>query len=137
MKALSRHISITATVWLTLGLCLPEAGPALAATVCSKTTENPGGKPGAYPTFCSIPAVPKGVRDATAFKAAVVDTRLAGRDLVRDTQTERFTLDQTTAFAAQAKLEATPPPPVTTPDQGDTTSFVKDARAKAKPPRPR
>jgi hypothetical protein len=77
------------------------------------------------------------VRDATAFKAAVVDTRLAGRDLVRDTQTERFTLDQTTAFAAQAKLEATPPPPVTTPDQGDTTSFVKDARAKAKPPRPR
>ena len=30
-----------------------------------------------------------------------------------------------------------PPPPVPTPDQGDTTSFVKDARAKAKPPRPR
>lgn len=88
--------------------------------------------PRAYPSFCSIPPVPKDVRDASAFKNAVVDTRLAGVRLVRDTSPAAWSVDETDAFALTARGQAEPPPAITSPDE--TEAFVQAMRAKAAPP---
>ena len=74
------------------------------------------------------------MRGAEAFKAAVVDTRVEGARLVRRTAPDTFTLNATDDFLAQARRDATPPPPLTTPSDGDTAAFVKEMRARATPP---
>ena len=113
-----------------LGLSVAcAASSAPATTPCAATS---------YPSFCSIPAVPHDVRTAEAFKSVVVDTRLGGRSLEQNTGPSQFSLTDTAGFEARAKLEATPPPPITTPGQADTEAFLRDARARVTPPpRPR
>lgn len=92
----------------------------------------------AYPTFCAIPPTPAGVRGAGAFKAAVMDTRISGARLVRQTAPSTFSLSDTEAFAAAERGQAAPPPPMTMPSQGAAEDFAKAARARATPPkRPR
>jgi hypothetical protein len=88
----------------------------------------------AYPTFCSIPLTPAGVRAAPAFKSAVVDTRVAGARVVARTAPSTFTLDETDQFAAAARAEAAPPPPMTTPDEAATEDFATKGRERVKPP---
>ena len=89
--------------------------------------------PHAFPTFCSIPPIPRDVRSAAQYKAAVVDTRLAGRDLTRDSAESTFSLTGTDDFAAGARNEAAPPPPMDNPE-GDTAAFVDAAKKRATPP---
>ncbi len=89
----------------------------------------------AYPTFCSIPAAPTGVKSAAAVHAEVLETRLAGRDLVEASAPSTFTLDDTAGFGRRAITEAAPPPPLTTPSEADSEAFAKAARATAIPPK--
>ncbi len=147
MKPLARDFSMTSPIWL--GVCvLVMASPcaSLAASPCAGAPPIPlppdlvaaarGAR--AYPTFCSIPPTPSGVRQPTAFKAAVVDTRVAGARLVRQTAPSTFSLGDTDAYAAAGRAEATPPPPMTTPSDAAAEDFARAARARAKPPkRPR
>jgi hypothetical protein len=86
-----------------------------------------------FPSFCDIPAAPVDVRSVAAFRAAVVETRLAGARLVAQTGPESFSLEGTEAFAAAARAEAAPPPPI---DSGPATTdeFLRDARARALAP---
>ncbi|MBV8683591.1 MAG: hypothetical protein JO111_11995 [Caulobacteraceae bacterium] len=89
---------------------------------------------GGYPSFCSIPQPPTGVRTAAEFKTAVLDARGAGRSLTRATARMNWSLSpgQAAPFAAQARAEATPPPPMTPP--GEAEDFARRAREEATPP---
>jgi|GEM_PF-3394739 len=138
---------MTRLIWLGVGLLVlaspsaslaaqPGAGgspPPLPPDLLGRAREV-----SAYPTFCSIPPTPVGVRGAGAFKAAVVDTRLAGARLASQTAPSTFSLGDTEAFAATQRDEAAPPPPMTAPSEADTADFTKAARERATPPtRPR
>lgn len=120
------------------------AGPAAAAA--SESCVAPSGQellpadmvaaarqPHAFPTFCSIPPIPGDVRTASQYKTAVVDTRLAGRQLTRESDESTFSLTGTDDFAAGARIEAVPPPPMDNPD-GDTDAFINAAKSRANPP---
>jgi hypothetical protein len=107
-----------------------QAGPAACGPAAS----------GAYPAFCDIPRTPTDVRGATAFKAAVVDTRLAGRRLVRATGPDTFglPLGEADAFSRAARTEAAPPPEMSTPPSEDSEAVAAELRRRATPPpRPR
>jgi hypothetical protein len=87
-----------------------------------------------YPSFCDIPPAPKSVPSAPAFKSEVVGVRVAGRTLDERSGPDTWSLDGTEAFAAQAKREVEPPPPMTTPEVGGTEAFVAKSQAAATPP---
>ena len=89
------------------------------------------------PTFCKIPQRPKNIRTGAAFKQAVVAIRLAGVRLAAQSAPETFSLDDTEDFARAARAQATPPPPITLPDDQQTEAFINQARALARPPGPR
>jgi len=99
------------------------------------------GASGAYPSFCGIPRVPTDLRGPTAYKAAVVDTRQAGRRLVRDTGPATFglPLDEADAFSRAAQAEAAPPPEVSALPPEDSAAIAAELRKRATPPprRPR
>jgi len=88
--------------------------------------------PHPYPSFCSIPATPTNIRSAQSFKAAVVTTRLSGARLVSRTAPGTWTLADTAAFAQAAANEAAPPPPMGSAP--DTSAFIAQSRARATPP---
>ena len=89
-------------------------------------------RPHPYPSFCSIPPLPRNVRSAQAFKTAVVTTRVAGARLVRRTAPTTWTLQNTPGFSRTARSQAAPPPPV--PTSGTTQDFIAKMRARATPP---
>ena len=133
---------------MTAVLCLAAAAPAAAApaagcapVVATAAPASPAEMlararlGGPFPNFCSIPPVPKDIPTAAAYKSQVVDVRLDGRLLERQTAPSTFSLGDTDAFSAAVRGEAAPPPPITTPDEGDTAAFVKAMRAKATPPK--
>jgi hypothetical protein len=108
------------------GSCVADASglsPQVAAEVA---------RPHPYPSFCSIPPLPRNVRSAQAFKTAVVTTRLAGARLVRRTAPTTWTLQNTPGFSRTARSQAAPPPPV--PTSGTTQDFIAKMRARATPP---
>ncbi len=90
-----------------------------------------------WPSFCQIPQRPKNIRTGAAFKQAVVALRLAGVRLAAQSAPATFSLDDTEGFAGAARAQATPPPPITPPDEQQTETFINQARALARPPGPR
>ena len=152
MKPLARDFSMTRLIgtrliWLGVGL-IAAASPSTSLAAQPEAGGPPASLPPdlvakardvhAYPTFCSIPPTPVGVRGPGAFRAAVVDTRVAGARLVSQTAPSTFSLGDTDAFAAAQREEAAPPPPMTAPSEADAEAFAKAARARATPPkRPR
>jgi hypothetical protein len=88
----------------------------------------------AYPNFCDIPQAPKNVPTAAAFKSEIVAVRIAGRNLDQQSGPETWSLSGTEAFAATAKEEVEPPPPMTSPLVGSTEAFVKESQSLATPP---
>ncbi|HEY5106161.1 MAG TPA: hypothetical protein VII73_05220 [Caulobacteraceae bacterium] len=149
MKAFARDFSMTAAVSASLWLgALVAAGPAVSAQSCAGPAPTLSTLPpdllaaaarvNTYPTFCSIPARPTDVRAAGAFRSAVVDTRVAGADLVAEDGDSSFSLNGTDDFAAAARGEAVAPPPMTTPEDAGTDAFINEMRSRATPPpRPR
>ena len=149
MKAFAREFSMTRTLALGAGAAmLVFPAVALAANGCAQPGPPAPGlapdivaaaqHPRGFPSFCSIPAIPGDVRDAGAWKTAVVDTRLSGARLQRQTDASTWTLEQTESFAAEARREAAPPPPMTSPSDADAEAFTQQLKARATPPpRPR
>jgi hypothetical protein len=110
-----------------------------AATIAQAETPGacaptPADHPSGYPSFCSIPLPPTDVRTAAQFKTSVINARIAGRSLTRATARMHWSLTpgETEAFAAQARAQATPPPPMTPP--GEAEEFARRAREEATPP---
>lgn len=134
MKTVGRYIAIV--TFLAFGApaiafaasCAPPAGQADEF----KPQANP-----AYPNFCNIPPKPTDIRPTPVLKAAVVRTRFAGAEVVRQSGPDTFSLTGTEPFAESARQEGAPPPPVTTPGGLDAEAFALQSRAKVKPPRRR
>ncbi|MGH6955470.1 MAG: hypothetical protein ACREEW_02255 [Caulobacteraceae bacterium] len=114
--------------------------PALAASSASAPAPAPpelsqalikARQPAPFPTFASVPPLPKDVRPVKAWKAAVVATKRAGAEAVETADATPWTLNDTEAWAETMRADAAPPPPVTEPD---TAAFVAAARARATPP---
>ncbi|HEX4742219.1 MAG TPA: hypothetical protein VH353_12890 [Caulobacteraceae bacterium] len=128
MKALLSAFSIVIA-----GATVAATGFAQAASpgACAAT---PADAEAGYPSFCSIPQPPTDVRTTAEFKKAVVEARLAARSLTRATARMQWSLSpgQAEPFAAQARAQATPPPPMTAP--GGTEEFARRAREEATPP---
>jgi hypothetical protein len=88
-----------------------------------------------YPSFCSIPRAPTDVRAPKAYRAAVIDVRVAARTLQRQSAQGWTTQPQdAAAFAAQARQEATAPPPMTD-TATSAEAFASEGRERAAPPR--
>ncbi|HEY7901235.1 MAG TPA: hypothetical protein VIC25_08630 [Caulobacteraceae bacterium] len=130
MKTAGRYFAIATLV----AAAAPAAGQPARCAQISAEFAAPRPSDLVWPDFCSIPPAPTDVRPATAFKDAVVRTRLAGADLVRESGPDTFSLSGTNAFLDEARREAAPPAPLTTPSGPDTAAFVAEAKARAKPP---
>jgi hypothetical protein len=109
------------------GAALADPAP-LPADVVAKAAH-----PDAYPKFSQIPALPKDVRTAAEWKAAVVRARLAGVHVQRLVENLPPAPDDTVEWAAAARAEATPPAPVTQPSE-DTAALIAELRARASAP---
>lgn len=147
MKPLARDFSMTSLIWLGAGLAAMASPTVVLAAQPDASAPPPALPPDlvarardarAYPTFCAIPPAPTGVRVAAAFKGAVVDTRVAGANVVAQTAPSTFSLEGTDQFATAERGEAAPPPPMTAPSDAAAADFVKTARDRVTPPkRPR
>jgi hypothetical protein len=138
MKDVARFFSMGLTVSLAAAGVF-TGSPVRAASPCAPAPASDnmppaGARDWTYPTFCSIPLRPRGERTPEAFKAAVVDTRMAGAWLVRRTAPETFSLSGGEAFADEARRQAEPPPPMTSPGDVSTDAFIEESRARATPP---
>ena len=144
MKDLAREFSMTRALCLG-GFALVLGAPAAAgaATACAQGAPAPGlapdivaeaARPHRYPTFCSIPKMPPDVRSVAQWKAAVIDTRLAGARVQKQTAPGTWTIDGTEDFAASARGEAAAPPPMTPASESDTAAFAKALKERATPP---
>lgn len=137
MKAMWRNISmVLATGWAIAAPMTSVAGRPTLATACANRSEDHQrlATGTGYPTFCSMPAVPIDVRDAAAFHAAVIETRLAGRRTVEEATAQPSVLSGASAFAAVARAEASPPGPLTAAPMSDWANFLRESRARATPP---
>ncbi len=134
MKPVGRYIAIVTFLALAgpAAALAASCAPAAAQADEFKTPANP-----AYPNFCDIPPKPTDIRPAPALKAAVVRTRFAGAEVVRQSGPDTFTLTGTVPFAESARQQGAPPPPVTSAGGLDTEAFALQAQAKVKPPRRR
>ncbi len=82
--------------------------------------------------------MPTDIKSAAQFRTEVLATRMAGARVALGSEPSHFTLTDTEGFAAEARGEAAPPPPMTTPGEADTADFAASARRSATPPaRPR
>jgi hypothetical protein len=136
MTALTRPTPIAKALATAAGLLSLAASASDAATGPSACARGAGG----YPSFCDIPRTPTDVRGARAFKTAVVDTRLAGRRVVRATSPGAFglPLGQAEAFSRAARAEAAPPPAEAAAAPGQNTEAeAAELRRRAAPPPPR
>jgi hypothetical protein len=87
-----------------------------------------------YPTFASIPPVPKDVRPHPQYGVAAKQTDQARADLERATAPETWTLNDTETFAEAGRQTAGPD---AAPAAGaDTESFANALRKRATPPPP-
>jgi hypothetical protein len=122
-------------VWASL-----RAGQALAApSAQASASPVPGAigqaeKSTSRPTFAAIPSAPTDVRSFQAWRAAVADTKHVGVQTAAEAAAEPWTLSDTQGFADRARAEAAPPPPMTTPAEGDTNAFVREMIRRATPP---
>src|SRR5262249_5746616 len=64
-----------------------------------------------YPTCAAIPARPKDVRPLRQFGVATAQIDKAAADLARETAPDKFSLQDTATFAAQAQAAAGPEAP--------------------------
>ena len=88
-------------------------------------------QPGRYPTFQEIPPVPKDVRPAGQWAAAVADSKAANAQLQAQVAADPPTLSDSEGWAARQAAAATPPPP---PEQQSTEDYARELRERATPP---
>ena len=91
-----------------------------------------------YPTFATIPARPKDVRPVRQFGVATAQIDKAATDLERETGPDKFTLQDTETYAAQAQAAAGPDAPAAAAAQqaAETEAYAAALRKRATPPPP-
>jgi hypothetical protein len=88
----------------------------------------------AYPTFKSIPPLPKDVRPHRQYGQQAAQIEKEGKTLVAETADSTWTLNNSETFAAKARADAGPLLPPAEP--GATEAFARDSKARATPPPP-
>ena len=88
----------------------------------------------AYPTFKSMPPVPKDVRPHLQYGQTADQIEKEAKVLTAATADNTWTLSGTDAFAAKAQADVGPDLPPVQP--GDTEAFARDQKARATPPPP-
>ena len=119
--------SLTASYAMAAPTPQPSASPALSAI-------GEGEKAASRPTFAQIPAAPTDVRPFVAWRASIADIRKAGVQTAAEAHAGPWILGGTEGWADQARAEAVPPAPMTTPGQRDTDAFVREMLRRATPP---
>jgi hypothetical protein len=115
-------------------IVLVAAGRSLAAPTPTADAIDAAERPAPLPTFASIPPAPTDLRPFAAWRSAIIDIKSVGARIAAEAAVEPWTLAGTEAWADRARDEAAPPPPMTTPSEGDTEAFVKAMRERATPP---
>lgn len=148
MYALPRHFSIRTRIRPALGVLTGAAACALLSACVNPLAEakvDPASPieaevartahaNQAYPTFASIPAVPKDVRPPAQYGRAAQTIEQARTDLDARTAPETWSLSGTEGFAAKAQSEAgQEAAPAAT---GDAAAFADTQRKRATPPPP-
>ena len=87
-----------------------------------------------YPTFASIPPVPKDVRPHKQYGQAADQVEKAKSDVVSATADNTWTLGASETFAEEARSAAGPE--LAPSEQPDTEAFANDLRKRATPPPP-
>jgi hypothetical protein len=87
-----------------------------------------------YPTFASIPPMPKDVRPAPQYGREAHAILQSRADLEAQTAPETWSVTDTESFAAQAKREAGQEAAPTS--SGDSAAFANTQRKRATPPPP-
>ena len=87
-----------------------------------------------YPTFSELPAKPTDVRPLRAFGQAAREVNALKADIERRTAENTWTLNNTEAFAAAARVQAGPE--LEPAARTDTEAFAAEGRARATPPPP-
>lgn len=87
-----------------------------------------------YPTFRSIPPIPKDVRPHRQYGVAAAQTEKQAADLKAATADNTWTLNGSEAFAARALADAGPELPAG--QTADTEAFARGQKARATPPPP-
>jgi hypothetical protein len=88
----------------------------------------------AYPTFKSIPPIPKDVRPHRQYGQQAAQIEKDAGTLRAETADSTWTLTDSEAFAAKAREDAGPlPAPI---EPGGTEAFARDQKARATPPPP-
>jgi len=148
MYALTRHFSIRRHVRLALAL-ITGVGACAAMSACANPFAEAKIDPDSsvapqvsqmvhghrtYPTFASIPAMPKDLRRPHQYGSQAQVIEQARGDLEAKTAPETWSLGGTEGFAAKAQSEAgsdTYAKPT-----GDTDAFANTQRKRATPPPP-
>jgi hypothetical protein len=90
-----------------------------------------------YPSFAAIPARPKGLRPVRQYGVAANDVAKAAAELSAQTSDDKFSLQDTDTFAAEAQKAAGPEAAPSQAQQGEATeSFAAAMRKRATPPPP-
>jgi hypothetical protein len=86
----------------------------------------------AYPTFRSIPPLPKDVRPHRQYGVQAAQIEKEAGELVTATADSTWTLNSSEDFAAKARSDAGPELPPAKPSE--TEAFARDQKARATPP---
>ena len=103
------------------------AAPAIASTDVSNQP---------YPTFAQAPSQPDDVRPIAAWNRNILDMIAARRQLDAFPVAYPQTFYGAEAFAQQARIDATPPPPPAGASAETSAALAKDTRERATPPSP-
>ena len=134
----AKYSSLSAQVLL--GLASLTAGQAFAAPAPQPSTSPAvsaiaqGEQPAVRPTFAQVPSAPTDIRPFVAWRADIADIRQVGARTAAEANAGPWTLSDTQGWVDLARAEADPPPPMTTPAQGDTDAFVREMLRRATPP---
>lgn len=88
-----------------------------------------------FPSFRNIPATPADLRPVGLYGREAEQVKLAGAALIRETEPETWTLQESESFAARAREAAGPELPPAAPQ--DSEAFARALRERATPPPPR
>jgi hypothetical protein len=90
-----------------------------------------------YPSFAAIPPRPKDVRPVRQFGVAAAQVDTAAAQLAAETSDDKFSLQNTDTFAAEAQKAAGPEAsPSQSQQAAETEAFAAALRKRATPPPP-
>lgn len=138
-KAKSLRLVLCMGAAAALGACasnpLADNAPVDPASPIAPQVAAIAGAERPYPRFSEIPKTPTDERPVAAWASAAGEVRATGEELAQQTAPETWALQNTEAFAAQARA-AVGDEAASERAGGDTETFAREQRERATPPPP-